>query len=188
MKIKPLYTAIFASFLACSAQAADTFDYSYITAAYAHSTLDDLDVDGTGFSLSGSAGLTDNLNLTAGYAKIGFDGDVDATNLGLGFGYHRSLNDSVDVVTGVGYLQQKADGPAGSVTDDAYQINAGLRAKAAEKIELDAGVTYVKAEDDNSTIFSVGAGYDISDTLQLGATYSKSSDVSSYGAGLRLNF
>ena len=117
------------SLVASSATAvADGPDYSYIQGSYGQIEIDDVDVDGDGFGISGSAALTQHFHLFGGYTTADMGSGVDLNQLEAGIGYNHPVSDTVDVVLSLAYLSAEIDlAGLGSVDDSGYGM--GIRSK-----------------------------------------------------------
>lgn len=175
---------------ASSAVQASDFSYDYVGLAYVSAEVDDVNIDGNGMALEGSFSVADNYHVVAHYTDIGFDYNIDGKTFDLGLGYNRSISEAVDVVASVSYVSVELSEPTfGSVDDNGYGVYLGLRGMVADKVELLGGLNYVNLSDSgNDTTYSLGAGFDVTDQIQIGAGLSNNSDGNSYNIGVRFYF
>lgn len=176
--------------LAFSASAnADDFDYNFLTVGYGSINYDG-GLDGNVFTLGGSYALTDSYYAFAGYGAGSLDAGIDTTSWNAGFGYHRALSDKVDLVADVAYVYSEIDIPqAGSFDDSGLGLAVGFRFAQSEKLELNAGISYVDFGDGgDDTGFSLGALYSINDVYSVGLSGSWADDVSMYTLSGRFHF
>lgn len=172
-----------------SASAGD-FDYNYFQLSYGTVEFDDVNVDGDGFGLAGSYAINENFYVFGGYEAAGLDFGVDATSLGAGLGWHTDLSPVVDLTASVSYQYVELDASGiGSVDDNGLGLGLGLRFAASDKLELDAGISYVDFSDsDGDTGFGVGGLYDFTDSFSLGLGANWSDDTTSYTLSGRFYF
>lgn len=178
-------------FLALSVPAeAKEFDYNYFQLSYGNIEFDDVNVDGDGFGIAGSYALNRDFHVFAGYEAAGLDFGIDATTLGAGLGWHRTLSPVVDLVANVSYQYVELDGPgAGNADDSGLGLGVGLRFAATDLLELDAGISHVDFSDSGSnTGLGVGGLYSFTDAFALGLSASWSDDSTSYTLAGRFYF
>ncbi|MBT8101134.1 MAG: porin family protein [Gammaproteobacteria bacterium] len=169
--------------LAFSATAgAQGFDYNYFSLGYGNIDFDEVNVDGDGFGLEGSYGLSDNYHIFFDYNSAGLDFDIDATTWGVGFGYNKPISEKVDFVGRVSYEYIELDAPGVSSADDnGLGLGIGMRFAASNELELNAGINYVDYSDSgDDTGFEAGGLYKFTDSFALGLSGEWSDDVSSY--------
>jgi hypothetical protein len=183
---------IVAAFLTLSlpcALYADGFDYTFVDAGFVNSDLDagPFDVDGDGIGVNGSIGVSDNVHIIAGYADEDYDFGVGSTTWSAGVGFNTGINENLDFVADLSYMDVDVDSPFGSAGEDGYGLGAGIRARAGEKIELDAGLLYVDL-DDSDTVLNVGGRYYFNDSFALGAGLSDADGGTAWTIGVRAEF
>ncbi len=176
--------------MAAPALADDGMSYNYIEAAYVDTEIDDgLDVDGDGLLLNGSVELGENFFLTAGYGTQEFDFSVDLDQWAVGIGGHAPITDKLDFVASLSYIDAEVDTPFGDIEDDGYGAGVGLRGKVTDNIELEGGVNYVDLDDGgDDTSFAFGGRYYFTENFALGAGVEFGDDVTSWQAGVRVEF
>jgi hypothetical protein len=156
--------------LAFSASAnAEGFDYDFLSVGYGAVEIDDLGIDGNGFTIGASYAFTNTYFAFVDYDAASLDFGVDATTWAAGFGYHRGLSDNVDLVASLTYENFDIDIPlAGSIDDSGLGLGIGVRYAHSQKLELNAGISYVDYSGGNDTGFQVGALYSINDAFSVG--------------------
>jgi len=173
------------------ALAESELSYSFIEAVYIDTEIDErnFDVEGDGLGLSGSVELGDNFFMRAGFANQDFDGGIDTEQRTIGFGAHTAIADKTDLFATLDYVDIENDTRFGSFDADGYGIGIGIRSMVLEGLELNGGVNYVDLGDggDGASI-SLGARYYVVDNLSLGAGVQLDDDVTSWTAGIRLDF
>lgn len=161
---------------------AQGFDYNYLQLDYGNVEFDDINVDGDGFGVSGSFEVNPDWHVFAGYQGIGLDFGIDATTIGAGIGYNTEMSQTLDAYARLSYQYIELDAPGvSSVDDNGLGFGVGLRFRASNELELNAGINYVDLSDSgDDTAFSAGAFYDFYEAFSVGLSGSWSDDVSSY--------
>ena len=179
------------SLLASSATAAaDGPDYSYIQGSYGQVEIDDVDVDGDGFGVSGSAALTEHFHLFGGYTTADMGSGVDLNQLEAGVGYNHPVSDTIDVVLSLAYLSAEVDvAGLGSADDSGYGMGIGLRGMLTPEFEVNGELQYVDFGDGgDDTGFGAGFLYNFTQQFAAGASGDWTGDVSSYQLNARFLF
>ena len=166
---------------------AEGMSYSYVDAAYV-----DTDIDGApsadGFGLRGSFGFAENYFVFGEYTDQSVSG-VDLTTYGVGFGGHYGIADNLDLVGRLGWIKVEIDAGFAEVDDDGYLIDAGLRGRVGDAVELEGGIRYTDFSDGgDSTGLFVGGRFHFNDTWALGAEYQDGDDTSTLLAYVRASF
>lgn len=175
--------------------AAEGFSYSNIQASFAKIDLDGLSVKGNAFGLTQSYGFTDHIYGFAGYDDASFKDEGDRLSMKawtLGVGYHWALSPTVDLVTGVSFVDNKltVDGGEGlALGAHGFGGTVGVRGRIGEKLELSGGVDYVDLGGGaDSTTFSIGGDYYFVPAFAAGLHLSHNSDGDTFGVTLRYDF
>lgn len=141
------------------AAGADSFDYNYLGLAYVHANTEFTAGAGNGYRLDGSWSIGGNgFSLEGGYRYQRFDrisldpvgGALEAQNIRLGIGYHRSLGNTVDFVAHANYVRARTSNDqqilyssiTNNQTNNAYVFGVGIRGHVSENFELYAGVDH----------------------------------------------
>jgi hypothetical protein len=169
---------------------ADGFNYTYVQASYGTVDIDNVSVDGDGLGLSGSFGITDNLNIVGGYQTADFDSLAEADEWSLGLGVHTPITEMMDVTAAVSYIDVEFDVLGIPVAeDDGFGLTVGLRANVSSLIEINAGVSYVDLSDSgDDTGFNGGVLFNFTEMFSLGLSGDWDDDVSVYSISGRLYF
>jgi opacity protein-like surface antigen len=186
-----------AALLPVSAQAADNtggLSYNYIEGGYAAANWGDGDFDG--YSLAGSFGFADHWYGSASYRSVDendFDVSLDETQINLG--YHTAIQQNVDFIAELGYVNVGADiDGLGGDNSDGYRAAAGVRAMIAPSFELQGKVTYTDISDLDSSEFGVGVGatWHFNQTWGLTGSYEHTQlldeGMDTWGLGVRATF
>jgi opacity protein-like surface antigen len=169
---------------------ADGFSYTYLQATYGQVDIDNVSVDGDGLGLNGSYGITDDLNIVAGYQTSDFDSIAEADQWSVGLGVHQSITETMDVTASVSYIDVEFDALGVPVAeDDGFGLAVGIRTNLTPMVEVNAGVSYIDLSNSGSdTGFGGGFLYNFTDTFSLGLAAEWSDDVSVYSLSGRMYF
>ena len=165
------------------------FDYTWIGASYGNVDFDDLNVDGDGFGLDGSLGVTESFHLFGAVETADLDFNVDITRFSAGVGYNTPLAEAIDVIAQLSYESLDIDTAIGNADDDGFGLGAGFRAELTDLVELNGLISYVDYDDSgDDTIIDLGLLFNLSDQLALGVNGSFDDDVSTYRLAGRFYF
>ena len=179
--------AIFLTFPAL----ADQPSYNFIQLGYQEVDLDvgGFDVDGSGFGLGGSVEFADNWFGFVSYSDIGFDFNVDLTQVSVGVGWKTPVSENSSFFATAGYAEAEVSAPGfGSADENGYALGIGIRGNVSELIELFASVSYVDFGEGDSTGFGGGVYFNITEAFALGVGLETDDDVTGYGANIRWYF
>jgi len=168
---------------------AEDMSYSYVDLGYAQTDADVAGPSADGFGLRGSIGFAENWFAFADYAAESVQG-IDIDTISVGIGGHYGLTESLDLVGRVGYFEFNVDFGGGlNGDDDGYLLDAGLRGRVGDAVELEGGLRYTDLSElgDDTALF-VGGRFHFNKTWALGADYSSGDDVSSIFAYVRASF
>jgi hypothetical protein len=183
-----IVTALLSLSLPCALNAAD-FDYTFVDAGLVDTEIDvgSVDVSGDGIGVNGSIGVSDNVHIVAGYSDLDYDFGIDGNSWNVGVGFHTDINDDIDFVADVSYIDAEVSTAFGSASEDGYGIGGGIRAHMGDSFELDAGLQYVDL-DDSDTVLNVGGRYYFNDSFALNAGISDADAGMSWMVGIRAEF
>lgn len=186
----PLKTATAAILLAASPLMAhaDDMSYRYFQLGYIETNIDGISSDADGFGTRGSIGFAKNFFV---FTEMNMQEvqNVDVDQYAVGLGAHFPISDAVDIVGRAGWAKVKLDGGEGSVDESGYIAGLGIRGKAGEHVELEAGVVHVdygSGADDTGA--EIAARYHFNKRWAVGLEYTDTGDLSSVFAGVRVNF
>jgi len=194
MKLKIISTSLVLSCVFCySSVSAETFNYSYIEGGVAD-YIDE--ADGVTFLVGGSYNVASNFNLLMEYSTttIASEGsiDLDYDTLGLGVGYHTSINDKADFTANIKYVSIDLSLNEGFATAeladaDGLSVGIGVRYKLSDKIEANINADYIEIDDASDSILTVGGRYFFSDSLSAALSY-RTGDDDGVAGTLRYSF
>lgn len=177
-----------------SAQASD-LSYSYAEGGFGIVDVDAINEEGDGFFLGGSLGFGTNWLGFVEYSMAEFDvsgSTADVDEIQLGFGGHFAMNESLDFVGRLAYVDQTVDvsTPFGNASADenGYMLSAGLRGMAFGRLDLMGAIEYVDVGESDDTGLALRGLYQFTDMFSLGARVGTSDDSTEYGVFGRFTF
>lgn len=168
------------------------FSYSNVELGYIDTEIDDFDVSGDGFGLRGSLAFTPKLHGFASYSDVDFDGGISGETMRLGAGVNWPLSPRLDVIGRLSWVNVEVDVDVGpfnaSVDDSGFGLEAALRGRASEQLELTGGIEYIDVGDSDDTSLGLGARYYFTSQFAAGGDLSFSDDGTTILLGLRFDF
>lgn len=180
--------------LAAGTALADGPDYTYGQLGYVNIDVDDVDVDGDGFSLGGSVAITDMIHLLGSYEDGELDGggvDADLSRLRLGGGVNFAVTPTTDLVGTLYYVNYELDGPGPIDADeDGFGLTGGVRSMLTPALELNGAIRYedLGGDIDDETSLLVGGVYSFTPAFGAYASAEFGDDITEIGVGVRLYF
>ena len=168
---------------------ADDMSYSYVDLGYAQLDIDGVGPSADGFGLRGSIGFAQNWFAFAGYTAESVQG-IDIDTISVGVGGHYGFTDNLDLVGRLGYFEINLDAGGGLNADDnGYLLDAGLRGRVGDAVELEGGLHYTDLSDGgDDTALYVGGRFHFNKTWALGAEYASGDNSSEIFAYVRASF
>jgi hypothetical protein len=167
---------------------AEGLSYSYVDLAYVETEIDGLGPSLDGFALRGSVGFATNWFAFGEYSAQSVSG-VDVDSYAAGIGGHYGLADNLDLVGRIGWTKAEISAGPFDIDDDGYLIDAGLRGRVGDAVELEGGVRYTDFSDGgDATSLFLGGRFHFNDTWALGAEYQDGDDSSTILAYVRASF
>lgn len=187
-----LFAVLFLSVFSASAMA-QGLSYNFIEGQYQRVEIDDVggsDVDGDGFGIGGSFEVGDSWHIFGSYGQADFDFGVDFDELVVGGGFNTGISPQTDFVARLAFVSVEVDvGGFGSVDDDGFAAEIGLRSMVNQNLELAGFITQVELDDSGGDTGVRGeAWYKLSETFSVGLGISAADDVTTFGIGGRLYF
>jgi len=184
-----------------SAQAAAGPRYTYIEGGYQYTELDDptgfgADLDGSGFFVAGSFAVTEIFHVFGGYSDTDLKVDlgigtaeIDYQTLNLGVGLNWALNDRIDLVGRVAWVDVEAKFEDVKEDDSGFGLSLGLRSMLTDRFEINTALNYVNlGSDADELAVALGTVFGVTDMLALTLTGQIGQDSSTFNAGVRLYF
>ena len=135
---------------------------------------------GLSFELSESVFLyADHGDSTATVGGI----QAEVTALEVGVGAFVEVASNVDLFAVAGFLSAESD--LGG-EEDGHTLGAGLRAKASDQLELNAGMKRTSLGEEDTALWA-GALFNLSDRMGLTATFTNGDDYEGLMIGVRLH-
>ncbi len=166
------------------------FDYNYAELSYDKHDFDvdraPDNIDGDGFTLSGSFKVAEDWHVYASYGTANLDFGIDVDTWVLGLGYNYALKPNVDLYGRVLYIDQSADANGFSAHDNGLGLQFRIRGRVNDKVELEGGIQYLDVASSDTSLqgsvryyftraFSAGVGITLGgdqDGLGVNARYS----------------
>lgn len=167
---------------------ADDMSYRYFQLGYLETNVEGTSSSADGFGTRGSFGFADNFFVFTEISKQEVE-SVDIDQYAIGLGGHYGLSDSVDLVGRLGWAKAELDGGGLSADEEGYLAGVGIRAKAGEKVELEAGVIYVdfgSGADDTGA--ELAARFYFTPRWAAAVEYQDTGDLSTVMIGVRASF
>jgi hypothetical protein len=166
-------------------------DYNYAELSYDKHDFDVSrapdNIDGDGFTLSGSFKVADEWHVYASYGTANLDFGIDVDTWALGLGYSYSLKPNMDLYGRVLYIDQSADVGPFSAHDNGLGLQFRIRARVNDKVEVEGGVQYLDvASSDTSLQASVRYYFTRSFSGGVGITFG--GDQGGLGVNARYSF
>jgi hypothetical protein len=189
MKIAKVIVGSVVLALAPLAALAEGMSYSFVDVGYIETDFDGVGDKADGFALRGSVGFAQDWFVLAEYVAQSVQ-DVDIDTISVGFGGHYGINEELDVVGKLAYTEVDLSAPGGlDASDDGFFLEAGLRGRVADAVELEGGLRYVDFSDGgDDTGFYLAGRYHFNATWAVGVEYRSADDASSWLAGVRASF
>jgi hypothetical protein len=188
-------TALLAPALSSAQQASKTprsgFDYNYAELSYDKHDFDVSrapdNIDGDGFTLSGSFKVAEDWHVYASYGTANLDFGIDVDTWVLGLGYNYSLKPNVDLYGRVLYVDQSASAGGFSAHDNGLGLQFRVRGRVNDKVELEGGIQYLDvASSDTSLQASVRYYFTRAFSAGVGVTFG--GDQDGLGVNARYSF
>jgi hypothetical protein len=164
------------------------FSYTYAELAYDESDFDlggGPDIDGDGFTLSGSFEINDDWHVYGSYAMADLDFGIDVDTLSIGAGYRYPLRDDVDIYGRVLYITSDVDftGP-GDGDEDGLGLQARIRYRVSDEFEVEGGIQHVDVFDSDTSLQAM-ARYHFNDDLSVGIGLTYAGETHTIGVNPR---
>jgi hypothetical protein len=175
---------------AAPATQAAPLSYTNVDVGLVSTELTNSSIDGDGLFVRGSFAFHESFFLFAGLSNISYDDDIDGFAWNFGVGGHMPINNRIDLVGRLGYVDQDLDYPGsnGSNSDNGYLLSATLRGFLIDKLELEAGVQHVHLDDAGNDTSLIGEGRYFFTPRIAGGVLLQLGDSSSFGINARFLF
>ena len=165
------------------------FNYTYVEVGYDELDFDlgPVDVDGDGLTFSGSYEINDDWHVYGSYGGYDLDFGIDVDTWTLGAGYVFPLKDDVDIYGRVLYIDQSIDAGPGSADEDGLGIQARIRARVTDELELEGGIQYTDVVDTDTSL-QASARYHFTENFSAGIGVNFAGDTDGIGINARYSF
>jgi hypothetical protein len=137
----------------------------------------------------GSFAIHESFFLFGSLANIGYDDNIDGFAWSFGVGGHMPINNKIDLVGRLAYVDQNLDySGGGSNSDNGYMLSATLRGFLIDKLELEGGVQHVHFNDAGNDTTLIGEGRYFFTPRFAGGVLVQLGDTSSFGINARFLF
>jgi len=176
------------------------FSYNLGEIGYTRSEIDDLDLKGDGVTLGGSVEFAPNIFGSFNFADVDYGSSaatagvkIKGTTYSLGVGSHWALGPKLDLVSGVTYEHVKVKGSSGGISasdsESGFGLNAGLRGRAGDQLELTGTIKYVNfGHGADDFTFGAGGRWYFTEAFAAGPDVSHNDDGTHWGISFRYDF
>jgi len=177
-------------FLFCANHAIGAnINYSYVELGYVELELDDVDVEGDGYELNASFGLSQTVAVIAGYQDLDLDRRVEGSEQSLGLLYHKPYSTTGDLVLGLSLLELELDPPTGETFDESgNEFIIEIRSRSGADSEYTLGLARREIDGDSDSGYNFGIVSGSPQGFQFVLDYTDTSDTKSITLGLRSGF
>ena len=146
-------------------------------------------VDGDGFEIAGSYEVSDKIFVFGRWQDQDLDFGIDGRKLEFGGGLHLPINDRLDFVATLSYLDLEAELGNLSADDDGLALGAGVRGRVSDSVQVDLGLKLIDLDDSGSdTGITLGGRYYFTDRLAVAAGAEFTDDIDTFSVGFRAEF
>lgn len=167
-----------------------SFNYSYVELAYDESDFEvgNAEIDGDGFTLSGSFEINDEWHAYASYGNADLDAGIDVDTWVLGAGYVFPLRQDIDLYGRVLYVNSEVSAPGfGDADEDGLGLQARIRVLVTDELEVEGGIQHFDVGDSDTSL-QVSARYHFSQSFSAGIGLTFGGDTDGLGINARYSF
>lgn len=162
--------------------------WNSVSVSYQSIDVDVFDTSLTGLSFSGTKLISDDFFVSGAYSATSGDYhysgnsiDLDYNTLSVGLGRREAISDTTDIFGVVSYqdvsLKASYQNNSLEVSDSGYGLAVGVRSMVTDIVELRGSLNYVSIDGEADTGFSIGALYNLTNEVAVGANYSVADDT-----------
>ncbi len=173
------------------AASAAGLNYNFFEVSYIETELDGTSgrINGDGLALAASIVVDPTLAFVIEHENVDFDLDINATNLYLGFDFHKPNSSTGDVYFGFGLLEVDLSGPGiASEHDTGKALSLGLRSMGSDTTEIYLEFTRNDVGNRTDKGYSFGAVLFSNQRIQYKIVYRDSDFDTSTQLGIRSTF
>lgn len=146
-------------------------------------------IDGDGLELSGAYSFDERFFALGRWQDQDLDFGLDGRLLELGAGLHHTLGERIDFVATLTYLDFEVDARTRSANDDGLAVGAGIRARVAQQVEVDAGLKLIDSDNAGTdSAITLGGRYYVRDNMAFTATADLGDNADTLKIGFRFEF
>lgn len=180
-----------ATLLALPGLAAAQFNYTFVDISFVDVEFDvgPASIDGDGFAVSGAFTVADSFFVGGSYQDADFDFSIDGEFTRIGGGYFHPLNEDLDFVATLSYIDAEVSvGPFGA-GDDGLALGGGVRVAVSDDFEVDAMLEFVDMDlGGNDTGVEIRGRYYFSDDIAVSGQIDLGKDIETFRIGVRFEF
>jgi len=166
-------------------------EFNYTSAEFNYVDVDvdvgPFNIDGDGFSFGGTYEITDDFFIGGMYEDYDLDFGIDGEWMEIGGGYFHELQNDLDFVATLNWVDVEVSAGNQSADDDALAIGGGIRARLSDDIEVDAMLEYYDF-DDSDTGIELRGRYYISPEFAVQLKANFGTDFETIAIGVRGEF
>jgi hypothetical protein len=186
-----LTSLLITSLSVSSAVMAKSPSWNNIGLVYTSVDIDDTDYEPSGFTLSGSHLVSDDVYVYGTYLSVEdyiFSTDLEITTLNLGLGYRYALNATTDVFGQISYLNAEAKADGLSEDENGYSLAIGIKSMLTDNVEGIIGASRDSLDGESETSLSLGLSYFVNEKFSIGAGYTFADDAKILNVGVKFHF
>ena len=167
------------------------FTYTYVDLSFVDVEFDvgPASIDGDGFAVGGAYTVADGFYVDGSYQDAGFDFGVDGEFLRIGGGYFHPLNEDLDFVATLAYVDAEVSIGRFSAGDDGLAFGGGVRVAIRDDFEVDAMVEFIDMDLGGSdTGFEVRGRYYFNEDIAVTGQLDLAKDIETFRIGVRFEF
>lgn len=167
------------------------FNYTYVDLSLVDIEFDvgPGSIDGDGFAISGAYTITDGFFVGGSYHDADFNFGVDGEITRITGGYFHPLNETLDFVATLSFVDAEVSTGPFSAGDDGLALAGGVRYALNEDFEVDAMFEFVDMDlGGNDTGVELRGRYYFNDDIAVSAQLDLAKDIETFRIGVRFEF
>ncbi len=150
-------------------------ELSYTNIAVGHTSLEALDEDYSGVTISGSLQFDENAYLFASTNDATSDDTIagkerDNKTTRVGAGLILPLTERLDINLSVAFHNQDGDDAIGVIDGDGFAVAYGMRGRVGKRFEIGGSVAHVSAEEKSNSEATLYGRYFLRSAVSLGGS------------------
>jgi hypothetical protein len=186
MHISVRYLSVFATLAfatathAAPATQAAPLSYTNVDVGLISAEFPNSSIDGDGLFARGSFAIHESFFLLASLSNINYHDNGDVLAWSFGVGGHMPINNNLDLVGRLAYVDQEAD--------NGYSFSGTLRGFLIDKLELEGGVQFISLDHAGNDTSLIGEGHYFFTPKIAGGVLVQLGDSSAFGISARFLF